>query len=224
MAYTAGFTAVTSATFTAAQYNTNVRDNFTAIWVGTTAGDMDYYTSSTTKARLAPPAGLSLLTHNGTVPSWLAAGSALQFLRLNSSTAFEFAGVPGVIDVFGYDDLTSAFSTSSTSYTDVTGLSISLTLTRTCTIWALFAGSFAESNAAGGAPVSDLILSIDGTETPAGAETTLTDANFQTPAAATFRKINVASGSRVIKPRVRIDDGGESVSIRGILIAAAFAE
>lgn len=53
MAYTSGFTAVTGATYTAAQYNTNVRDNFAAVWVGTTAGDQDYYTSSTAKSRLA---------------------------------------------------------------------------------------------------------------------------------------------------------------------------
>jgi hypothetical protein len=55
MAYTSGFTAVTGATYTAAQYNTNTRDNFTAIWVYTTAGDIAYATGATTLARLANP-------------------------------------------------------------------------------------------------------------------------------------------------------------------------
>lgn len=93
MAFTSPMTAVTGATFTAAQFNTHVRDNLNAIWVGTTAGDIDYYSSATVKARLAAPASLSLLQHNGTAPSWLVKGDALKFLRVSSgSTAFEWAG------------------------------------------------------------------------------------------------------------------------------------
>ena len=70
MAFNNGFTAVTGATYTAAQYNTYVRDNFTAIWVGTTAGDMDYYTSATAKTRVAIGANGSYLESSGSAPSW----------------------------------------------------------------------------------------------------------------------------------------------------------
>jgi len=60
-----------TATYTAAQYNTYTRDNFTAIWVGTTAGDLDYYTGATAKARLAIGVSGSYLASNGSVPSWV---------------------------------------------------------------------------------------------------------------------------------------------------------
>ena len=53
MAYTTPRTWTYGETVTEAQFNEQIRDNFNALWVGTTAGDMDYYTSSTTKARLA---------------------------------------------------------------------------------------------------------------------------------------------------------------------------
>lgn len=70
MSFNNGFTAVTGATYTAAQYNTYVRDNFTAIWVGTTAGDLDYYTSATAKTRLAIGTAGKILMSTGSAPSW----------------------------------------------------------------------------------------------------------------------------------------------------------
>jgi len=72
MAFNNSFTAVTGATYTAAQYNTYVRDNLSAIWVGTTAGDMDYYTAATTKARLAIGASGYILSSSGSAPTWSA--------------------------------------------------------------------------------------------------------------------------------------------------------
>ena len=57
MAFDNSFTAVTGATYAASDYNTHTKGNFTAVWVGTTAGDMDYYTSATAKSRLALVAG-----------------------------------------------------------------------------------------------------------------------------------------------------------------------
>lgn len=75
MAYSSGFTAVTGATYTAAQYNTNTRDNFTAIWVYTTAGDIAYATGATTLARLGIGAAGAILKSTGSAPSWLALGA-----------------------------------------------------------------------------------------------------------------------------------------------------
>ncbi|HLA87360.1 MAG TPA: hypothetical protein VJL10_05035 [Anaerolineales bacterium] len=75
--------------------NTYIGGNFAAGWVGTTAGDMDYYASSVEKARLAKPASIGLLQNNaGGVPSWLTGGSAFQVLRKNAAnTALEWASI-----------------------------------------------------------------------------------------------------------------------------------
>lgn len=72
MAFDNSFTAVTGATYTAAQYNTYTKGNFTAIWVGTTAGDMEYYASSTSKSRLGIGNSYDMLRVNsgGTAPEW----------------------------------------------------------------------------------------------------------------------------------------------------------
>jgi hypothetical protein len=54
--------------------------NFNAIWVGTTAGDLDYYTSATAKSRLALTVG-GLLYGGASAPAWLAPGAVNNFLR-----------------------------------------------------------------------------------------------------------------------------------------------
>lgn len=86
MAFNNGFTAVTGATYTAAQYNTYVRDNFTAIWVGTTAGDLNYYTSATAKARLAIGTAGQILMSNGSAPTWVT-GERYTSIYINSDVA-----------------------------------------------------------------------------------------------------------------------------------------
>lgn len=60
----------TSDSWTASQHNTYIRDNMAAIWVGTTAGDTDYYTSATTKSRLAIGTANQLLQSTGSAPAW----------------------------------------------------------------------------------------------------------------------------------------------------------
>jgi hypothetical protein len=59
-----------TATYTAAQYNTYTRDNLTAIWVYTTAGDLAYATGATTLARLGIGSNGSYLESTGSVPQW----------------------------------------------------------------------------------------------------------------------------------------------------------
>jgi hypothetical protein len=71
MAFDNSYTAVTGSTYQASDYNTGTKGNFTAVWVGTTAGDIDYYTSATAKNRLALVAG-GLLYGGATAPAWLA--------------------------------------------------------------------------------------------------------------------------------------------------------
>ena len=53
MAYSVVPLVATGDLWTAANQNTYVRDNMSAIWVGTTAGDTDYYTGAANKSRLA---------------------------------------------------------------------------------------------------------------------------------------------------------------------------
>ncbi|TXH55815.1 MAG: hypothetical protein E6Q97_07940 [Desulfurellales bacterium] len=72
MAFDNSFTAVTGATYTAAQYNTHVRGNFSAIWVYTTAGDIAYAVNSTTLSRLGIGTSGYLLSSNGSAPLWVA--------------------------------------------------------------------------------------------------------------------------------------------------------
>lgn len=86
MAFNNSFTAVTGATYTAAQYNTHVRDNFTAIWVYTTAGDISYATSATTLQRLGIGAVGSVLGSSGSAPRWVD-GTRYIVMQLNSDVA-----------------------------------------------------------------------------------------------------------------------------------------
>lgn len=86
MAFNNSFTAVTGATYTAAQYNTYVRDNLTSIWVYTTAGDLAYATGSTTLARLAIGANGYLLSSTGSAPQWVSNVRYMTFL-LNADIA-----------------------------------------------------------------------------------------------------------------------------------------
>jgi hypothetical protein len=70
MAFSAPFTAVSGAVFTAAQWNTSGRDNINALWPGTTAGDIDYYSSATAKTRIPIGIAGTFLGSNASVPSW----------------------------------------------------------------------------------------------------------------------------------------------------------
>lgn len=102
MAFNNSFTAVVGATYTAAQYNTHVRDNFTAVWVYTSAGDIVYASSSTTLARLAKGTAYQNLRMNvgETAPEWggYIAGKAKrtsnQSILNLTSTSVQFDSVP----------------------------------------------------------------------------------------------------------------------------------
>ena len=53
MAYSAVILVATGDLWTAANNNVYLKDNMSATWVGTTAGDTDYYTGAAAKSRLA---------------------------------------------------------------------------------------------------------------------------------------------------------------------------
>jgi len=62
---------------TVSMMNQQIRDNGNAIWVGTTAGDMDYYTGATGKTRIPiGTAGQVLNVNSGaTAPEWKTLGA-----------------------------------------------------------------------------------------------------------------------------------------------------
>ncbi len=86
MAFNNGYTAVTGATYSAANYNTFTRDNLTAIWVYTTTGDIAYATGATGLARLGIGASGYMLSSTGSAPSWIQFYRYITFL-LNTDAA-----------------------------------------------------------------------------------------------------------------------------------------
>ncbi len=62
--------AVTGQTLSAAQWNTQVRDNINGIWVLTTSGDMLYATGASAAARLAIGTANQIMRSTGSVPAW----------------------------------------------------------------------------------------------------------------------------------------------------------
>ena len=100
---------------TVSMMNQQIRDNGNAIWVGTTAGDMDYYTGATNKARIP-------------------IGTANQVLAVNAgATAPEWVNQSGLVDI-QVAKSTSGKTYSTSSWEDHPGLEVTLTLPRASTV------------------------------------------------------------------------------------------
>lgn len=87
MSFDNSYTAVTGATYQASDYNTHTKGNFSAVWVGTTAGDIDYYTSAVAKSRLAKVTG-GLLYGGASAPAYLPIQNAYRILMSNGTNPF----------------------------------------------------------------------------------------------------------------------------------------
>ena len=85
MAYTAPYTFTALELLTAAKMNA-IQANITALWVGTTAGDDDYYTSSSAKARRAIGTNGQISMVAGGVKTWQS-GTRYIPVYLNSDVA-----------------------------------------------------------------------------------------------------------------------------------------
>lgn len=68
--------------------------NFDAIWVGTTGGDMDYYSSATAKTRMAIGAAGTFLRSAGSVPNW---GSLVTARQGGNATNWQIAGTTSYV-------------------------------------------------------------------------------------------------------------------------------
>lgn len=86
MSFTSPKTWVANAKLLASQLNEQIRDNLLALWVGTTAGDMDYYATSTSKGRIGIPTnykGRVMGIGSDSLPAW---GGMACFSLSNSGT------------------------------------------------------------------------------------------------------------------------------------------
>lgn len=205
MAYDNSFTAVVGATYTAAQYNTHVRDNFTAVWVYTAAGDIAYATSSTALARLAKPSVDSVMKNTSSgVPSWLA-----------------IAAFPGRLHTFGNNFSNSISTSTSTSYAAIgAGVSFNLTLTQTCTILAF---AFGRGSKNSGSYDGYFGIRIDGTQDPNDKVVVraTTNENFST----WYYRTGIASGTKAVELRYKTANAADAVGFSlGGVVALAFVE
>lgn len=205
MSFDNSYTAVTGATYQAADYNTYVKSNLNALWVGSAAGDMEYYSSAVAKTRLPK-------------------GTALQVLRMNSgATAPEWATIStaGVLHTSGIVTMTAGAITSSTSLTDVTGMSLTLTLTKTCNV---FAVAFGQSYTDDGVYYPTFALNINGTadSSSLGAHRSpeyLSPYQF----VSMYKLDSVPAGSCVVKLQYKISNATDALTVRnGRIIAMAF--
>lgn len=78
---------------TAAKMNA-IQDNVSAIWVGTTAGDQDYYVSASAKQRVAIGTAGQIWMSNGSAPGWVS-GERYIPVYLNSDVALAVGDYQG---------------------------------------------------------------------------------------------------------------------------------
>ena len=198
-------TAVTGATFTAAQFNTNVRDNLNAIWVGTTAGDIDYYSGATTKARLAKPAALSMLTND-------AAGAIAWATN-------------GRVHAIGFDESTTLTSTTSVTGTNITGLTLDLTLTQTCTVLLWMWASVNASVGSTPTQAAMLLGSIGGTAQTFDNSTPRSYIQAYNPISSFQRRTGVTAATVTCLAKIATTDASRQAdALGGKILAVAITE
>jgi len=112
MSFTTVPSVVTGQTYSAANWNTYVKDNINTIWVYTTAGDIAYAVNATTLARLELVVG-GILVGGASAPEWLAPGAAGQYVGITAGVpAWKDDGVPGAFTAAGDIVYGSAADTS----------------------------------------------------------------------------------------------------------------
>lgn len=87
MAYSTVPTVVSGDSWSAAQHNTYIKDNFAALWPFTTAGDIAYAATSTTLARLPIGTEEQILSSVSGVPDWVDSTAADKYCLLRRTSA-----------------------------------------------------------------------------------------------------------------------------------------
>jgi len=213
--------AITGQTLSAADWNTQVRDNINGIWVLTTAGDMLYATGAAAATRLPLVTG-GIMYGGASAPAWLVKPSVDSFLQMGSAGTpswFDKTAITGRLHKFGYDFTDSTTQTTSLSYAD-TNLSFNLALTQACTIVA-WATVFGRKNS--GVYNGYFDITIDGTVNPSS-EIVFTHTAAE-QYALMYHRTGIASGTRTVKVQYKTANAGdETILTRGALFAAAFSE
>lgn len=203
MSFNAVPTVANGDSWSAAQHNTYLKDNMAALWPGTTAGDLDYYSAANAKTRLAKPSVTSLLQNSSAgVPSWVRS----------------IVSMIGAIHDFAMVESTTEFITTSTTGEDITGMSTTLTLTHFCDILLIASGSIA---ATGGSDQAILIPSIAGVHHTLNASCPRTYFTQYSPVSVTWARLNTGGGTHTIKLRLASAGGANAYFIGGTLIAVA---
>ena len=86
MAYSTVPTVVSGDTWSAAQHNTYIRDNFTALWPYTAAGDIAYAASTTALTVLPIGAEGEILSSVSGAPDWVATTSAEKYCLIKRTS------------------------------------------------------------------------------------------------------------------------------------------
>jgi hypothetical protein len=212
MAFNTVPTVSTGDSWSASQHNTYIRDNLAALWVGVAGGDMDYYSAANTKARLGKPSVASLLQMDGGgVPSWLTR-TAGKFLAVSAAGAFEF--VSAIDDIGSASNYGAQSSSDTVNWTDITGLSITLTLSKAGYIFVCGNILMYTANPSYGA---QFIANIN------GVDSTLIHRSYDAyPGGSTLFdfKAGVSSGTKIVKVRFRSGQSGIDASTFGGSIVA----
>lgn len=166
---------------------------------GTTAGDLDYYTTSTAKARIAIGTAGQILTVAAGIPSWATPASAIPANAVAIVAASE--------------------TTSSTSYTDLTTAGPAVTLTTgTKALVIVTSASFNNTNAQG--PLMG--YAVSGATTIAATDTTASyvqrESAVQKTRYSCVSCITLTAGSNTFTAKYRTSTGTATFSDREIFV------
>lgn len=230
MAYNALPTVANGDSWSAAQHNTYIKDNFAAVWPYTTAGDMSYASASNALARLAISSVGGLLYSTGAAPAWLARPSVASLLyHAGTASAPAWSALStlnlhkGVIPVIGYDTQPAEFTTNSTTGADITGLTVNIVTTVTSTILLLIQGGIAIT---GGSAIYDakVLGSIGGVVQSQDNVPQSYYAQYE-PWFSFYHRTGVAAGTITCKAQMKVSNSARTgYFIGGSILALAIAE
>lgn len=222
MAITVVPSVVTGQAYSAANFNTHIRDNINGIWVLTTAGDMLYATGASAAARLALVPG-GVMYGGASAPAWLTPPGVPSILKKLADTDppewLPITQIPGRLIAIGSDVTDSVNETTSTSYVS-TGLTFNLSLAHKCTVIVIATGTVNKNS---GSSDGFFKAKVNGTLDP---NETLSIRNTA-PSSLALMSIfsSIPAGTREVDLQFRTANAGDALYLsRGILYAMAFIE
>lgn len=196
--------------WSAAQHNTYLRDNMAALWPYTTAGDIAYASAANQLSRLGKPSVDSVLQNtSGGVLSWVAKTQLKGLLHAHTELDFYPNGQ----------------TTTSTSFVDVTGGTVNVVTTVTCTIVMLSYGMIASGSAGIATHVRGSIDGVADTPTSSANSLPYTTQGYYVPYSYMFRRIGVPAGTLTCKMQFRSGNAANTAYYDGgAIIALAFVD